>query len=138
MSWVTMMMVWPWVQLAQDAHHLFARAAVQRAGGLVGQDDAAAVHQRAGDGHPLLLAAGELARHMLGAVAQAQALQQGLRAAVAVRGRQAGVDRRHLHIALGRQVGQQVIALEDEAEVLAPQLGQFVRAEAAHSRPAMA
>ena len=45
------------VQLLEEAHHLGAGLGVQVAGRLVGQDDARIVHQRAGDGHALLLAA---------------------------------------------------------------------------------
>src|SRR5690606_16488793 len=56
------------VQLLQDLHHLLAAVRIERAGRLVGQDDFAAVHQRAGDTYPLLLATGQLARAMLCAV----------------------------------------------------------------------
>ncbi|MOA58393.1 hypothetical protein D3C78_1827900 [compost metagenome] len=39
------------------------------------------------------------------------------------------IDGGHFDIALGREIGQQVVALEDEAEVFAPQLGEFVGRE---------
>ena len=38
----------------------------------------------------------------------------------------AEIDRRCFNVARRRQVGQQVVTLEDEAEMLAPQLGQGV------------
>ena len=58
--------VWPSRrELVQQRHHLRAALAVERAGGLVGEHDVAAVHERARDGHALLLAAGELARAVL-------------------------------------------------------------------------
>ena len=49
------------VQAVDDFHHIFAAGRIEGAGGFVGKDDFAAVHQRAGDGYALLLAAGELA-----------------------------------------------------------------------------
>jgi hypothetical protein len=48
------------VQIVQQAHHFGAAGAVERAGGLVGQDHRAAVHQRPGDRDALLLAARKL------------------------------------------------------------------------------
>ena len=63
-------------QLLEQLHHLDAALAVEGAGGFVGEDHVAAVHQRAGDGDALLLPAGELVRAVAGAALQAQAAQQ--------------------------------------------------------------
>jgi hypothetical protein len=49
------------VALAQDRHHLAGGGRVEVAGGLVGEQDARAVDERAGDRDPLLLAAREVA-----------------------------------------------------------------------------
>ena len=46
--------------------------AVEVAGGLVGEDERRVGHERAGDGHALLLAAGQLGRLVVEAVAEAQ------------------------------------------------------------------
>jgi len=119
------------VQFFQDAQHFLARVRVQRAGRFVRQDDVAAVHQRARDTHALLLAARQLPGAMAGAVAQAQAPQQFGGALQPGLAALAGIDGRHLDVALRRQVGQQVIALENEAEVFAAQFGQFVRVQLA-------
>ena len=54
-------------ELAQQREHVAAGAGVERAGGLVGEDDLGAGDERAGDRDALLLAAGQLR----GAVAQA-------------------------------------------------------------------
>ena len=60
-SWVTSTTVRPCVvELLEDAHHLHAVSRVEVAGGLVGEQERGPVDQRAGDGHALLLAAGEL------------------------------------------------------------------------------
>ena len=48
------------IHLPQRRHHFLAALAVERAGGLVGEDDLAAIHQRARDRHTLLLTAGQL------------------------------------------------------------------------------
>ena len=45
------------VELVDNFHHVFAAVRIQRACGLVGKDDFAAVHQGAGDGNALLLPA---------------------------------------------------------------------------------
>jgi len=50
------------VDVLEHGQHLTAGAGVQGSGGLVGQDDRRTAHQSPGNGHPLLLAAGELHR----------------------------------------------------------------------------
>ncbi|MNN86560.1 hypothetical protein D3C81_2039920 [compost metagenome] len=60
--------------------------AVEGAGGFVGQDDVAAIHQRAGNRHPLLLPTGELMGAVAGARRQAEAVEQGGGAGVAFGG----------------------------------------------------
>ncbi len=122
-------------QVAQQGHHLGAALAVERAGGLVGEDDAAAVHQRAGDRHALLLAAGELVGLVLQAIGQAQRGEQFGRARMARLRRHAGVDRGDLDVLLCGGRGDQVVALEHEAEGLAPQLRKLVAVQARHVAP---
>ena len=64
------------VELGQQLHDLVAGLRVEVAGRLVGQDDVRVVDQDAGDGHALLLAAGELHRPVVEPVAQADQLGQ--------------------------------------------------------------
>ena len=52
-------------------HHLDARAGVEVAGRLVGQQDRRVVDERPRDGHALLLAAGQLVRVMVRPLLQA-------------------------------------------------------------------
>jgi hypothetical protein len=94
--------------------------AVEGAGGFVGQDDVAAVHQCPGDRHPLLLAARQLMWTVAGARGQAEAIEQGGRAGVAFGGGGAGVDCRHLDVLLGRAGRNQVIPLKHETEGFTP------------------
>ena len=63
------------VQLLEDAHDLFGRARVEVAGRLVGEEDGRIGDQRAGDGHALLLAAGELRRLVVLAAGEADAVR---------------------------------------------------------------
>ena len=78
--------------------------------------------ERPGDGGPLHLAAGQLARLVLQAVAQADALEQRGRplrsvAALAPASPDRVADhRRHQHVLERRELRQQVVELEDEAE----------------------
>ena len=64
------------MQPADDFHHHLAAARIERTGGLVGQDDFATVHQRAGNRHALLLAAGELVGAVVFLAFQAQVGQK--------------------------------------------------------------
>ena len=66
-----------------SGQHLGARVAVEVAGRLVGEDQGGFRDDRAGDGDPLLLAAGQLGRLVVEPVAEAQAFERGLRAALA-------------------------------------------------------
>lgn len=72
------------MQLLQHPQHFAAGVRIQRAGGLVGQDDRRVAHQRPRDGNALLLAAGELIGLVPDLVAQAHLLQHGAGAAVAL------------------------------------------------------
>src|SRR5208282_3407025 len=66
------------VQAVEQGHDLGAGLRVQVAGGLVGQDDGGIVDQRAGDGHTLPLAAGELVGLVHHAVGEIDGLQRRL------------------------------------------------------------
>src|SRR5207249_9023931 len=64
-------------QRAHDLEHRAHELRIERAGRLVEQHDAGLERNRAGDGDPLLLAARELARRLLGPVGEADTLQRG-------------------------------------------------------------
>src|SRR5258706_10301294 len=63
------------IQFLENTHDLDRGAAVEVAGRLIGQDQSRSVDQRASDGHALLLSAGELARVMVLASVELDALQ---------------------------------------------------------------
>jgi len=56
------------VEFAQQVHDRFAVGRIEVSGGLVGEQDERIAHDRARDGHALLLTSGELRRQVLGAV----------------------------------------------------------------------
>ena len=63
------------VQRIEERHDLQAGLGVEVAGGLVGQENLGGVEQRPGDGHALLLAAGQLSRAVVQPGRQAHLVQ---------------------------------------------------------------
>ena len=114
------------VQLAQQCQHLLAALTVEGAGRLIGENHLGVVHQRPRNGYALLLPARELAGSVPGAIAEPEALQQRLRPRRPLAPGAAGIDGGDLDI-LGRSGGgQQIVALEHEAESVAAERRQFV------------
>ena len=113
-------------QFVQLLHHLLAARRIQRSGRLVGQDHLPAVDQCPGNRHPLLLAARELVGQVLQTLRQTQSREQGGCAFVPRLLAHARIAGRHRHIVQCRGRADQVVALEDETEHLAPQRGQRI------------
>ena len=105
------------MQLAEQVQDFGSRVAVEVAGRLVGQDQRGLVDQRAGDGHALLLAAGEFGRLVVQPVAQAEPLEGGAGPRRRVRAGEPWYKQRHLDVLDHRGTRQQVVRLEDETEV---------------------
>src|SRR5579884_97137 len=118
------------VQVLEEGHDLLAGARIERAGRLVGQDQARLGDQGASHRHPLLLPARQLRRPVVLAISEADGGQRGQRSLAAV-GR-AGVEQRQLDLLDGRHAGQQVEALEDEAQLAVADRRQLVVGEAGH------
>src|SRR5271157_206020 len=116
------------VELAQHFHDFITGGRVQVTGGFVGQDDVGVVDQRAGDGHALLLTPGELGRPVVDSIAQADQggeLDRSLVRLVADFTASL-VRQRKLDILEHGVLRDQVVRLEDEAEVAAADLGKLV------------
>ena len=105
------------VDPAQHAEHLLGGLGVQGGGGLVGKQERRVACQRSGDAHALLLAAGELLRVVLAALAQADEVEQLGDAALALLLVHAGQLERVLDVARGGAGGKEVELLEDHADV---------------------
>ena len=108
------------VELLEEAQHLPSRAGVQGASGLVGQDDGGVPRQGPGDGHPLLLAAGELAGQVLPLLGKAHPPQGADRPLPALLGGDTGVQQGQLHVLLHGQLWDQVVLLEDKTQHFVP------------------
>ena len=104
--------------------------AVERAGRLVGEQDLRIVDERAGNGDALLLAARELARVVVEAVAEIDLLEAPAGHRLGVRGLRTGVEQRQHHLLQGRGARQQVELLEDEADACGSEIGELVASRA--------
>ncbi len=117
------------VERRQQVEDLVAGLAVEVAGGLVGQQQRRVGDDGAGDADALLLAARELARIVFGAVGQAHDVEGDGHPLLALGLRQVGEQQRQLDVALGGQHRQQVVELEDEADVVRAPARELAAAE---------
>ena len=104
---------------------------VQCTGRLVGQDDRRAASQRTGNGHTLLLTAGKLVGQVFELIAQTHPLKGSLCRRVALCGGDARIHKGNFHILQKGQLRQQVVLLEDEAQLLVPDVCQLTAAHLA-------
>ena len=114
-------------RLVQQLEDLAAGLRVEVAGRLVGEDDCRAGDERARDRDALLLAAGELGGPVGQAVGEPDPLDE-IPEELLVR-LLAGERERQRHVLLGGQHREQVEELEDEADVLAPDLRDVLVAQ---------
>jgi hypothetical protein len=116
-------------QLFEQGHDLGAALAVQRPGRFVGQNNVPAIHERAGNGHALLLPTRKLVGMVGQAVGQAQTGKQRFGPYLARLRGLAGIHGGDFDVAQGIQRADQVIALKHEPERLTAQPSQFVGRE---------
>jgi hypothetical protein len=119
------------LEIVEEGHDLDAGLGVEVAGGLVGEDDGGVVDQGAGDGDALALSAGELVGLVVHAGFEVDVAQGLFGALDALGGGGAVVDERQLDVVQSGGAGQQVEGLEDEADFLVADAGQFVVVERA-------
>ena len=105
-------------RLAHEREDLGTGAGVEVAGGLVGEDDLGPAEQRAADRDPLLLPTRELGRTVREAVAEADGLHDGVEPGRVGLG--AGQRHRQRHVLERVERRDQVVGLEDEPELVAP------------------
>src|SRR6266511_3657067 len=119
-------------QLLEQSHDLFAGGRVEVAGRLVGEQDRRLVHEGAGDRDALALAARQLVRLVVHAVAQAHAFEGPRGLGAPLPGRHPGVDQRQLHVVERVGAREEVELLEDEPDLFVPDARQFVVRQIAH------
>src|SRR5438552_6179784 len=106
-------------QRAHDLEHRAHQLRIEGAGRLVEQHDPGLERDRARDGHPLLLAARELARRVAGTIGEADSLQCGSPQLLGARARLArDLAQRERHVAERRHVRIEVEGLEYHADAL--------------------
>ena len=122
------------IEFLEHAHDFRAGAGIEIAGGLVCQEQGGLVGERPGDGDALLLAAGELVGFVACAVPEADGIQglQGTLAQLGSGQALAAVEHGQLDVLQGGGSGQEVEALEDEADLLVSNVGQLVAVELRH------
>ena len=113
------------VELLEELHDLAALIRVQIAGGLVGQDERGLGDQRARHADKLLLAAGELIGIEVFFPDDLKAVEHVAHDALALLLRHVAVAEGNLQILVDREIVEQVIALEDEADVFFLQIEAF-------------
>ncbi len=91
---------------------------VEVAGGFVGEEEGGLVHEGTGDGDALALAAGEFGWEVGGAVGEADFLEEVLGAGDVVGGDFGGGEFGEEDILQRRELGEEVVVLENEADVL--------------------
>src|SRR5205823_8433182 len=98
---------------------LLGCARVEIAGRLVGEEDGGVRHQGAGDGYALLLAARELRRIVVLAAGQADLRDRVSRGLVPLPARPSefAVEQRELDVLERRGAGEEIEALENEADL---------------------
>ena len=124
------------VEAAQPRAQLLADAGVERAERLVEQQHLRLDGQRAGERHPLALAAGELARVALAEVAEADEVQQLLHAGLDLVLRALLDGQAEADVVGHRHVLERGVVLEDEADLAALRrvVGDLLAADHARCR----
>lgn len=117
----------------QRLHHPRGGGRVQVAGGLVGQQQVGAVHQGAGNRHPLQLSARELLRQTCAQAFEPDGLQHGLHPRVVVLAQQ---QQRQGDVLRDIQMRQDVEGLKHKADPGAAQQGALVVPIVPRSSPA--
>ena len=120
----------------EQAHQLVRRAGIQRAGGLVGQQQLRIGDQRAGDGHALFLAAGYFIGEFFQQRFNAQLARERCEPRAHLRKAHARKHQRQKNVVLQRERIQQIEILEHKAQVVPAEGGLFPAAQQ-RKRPAV-
>src|SRR5262249_15280075 len=126
------------VELLAQVEDLASGRRVEGAGRLVGEEERRLGHESAREGDALALAAAQLVRLVLHALAQAHPRQRAHRQLAPLARAHAAVDERQLDVLQRRGARQELERLEDEANLAVAQRRQRVLAQTAHVLAAQA
>ena len=121
------------VQFFEERDNLGAGSAIEIPRGLIGEENPRRIHEGPSNRHPLLLPTGELGREVVEAVPQSHAAQQ-LAGAPGCAPVTPQLER-HLYILDGRERGNELKRLEDEADLRATKPGSLIFAHGREFRP---
>src|ERR1700682_2468467 len=119
------------VEIAQQPHDLEARFAVEVPGRFIGEEDCRVGHECPGDGDALLLPAREFVGQVAGAFQQTDRFERGHRPLAPLQV-VARVNERHLDVVYRTRARNQVVGLEDEADLSIANPGQLVVGQCRH------
>ena len=117
------------VQFVEQFHNLGTHLRVEVTSGLVGQQNLWVANDGTGDGHTLALSARELCGTVLHAMAETHALDDLLGQLDALAAAHATIDKGQLYVVKHVECGDEVEALEHEAQRLVAQFGQLIVAQ---------
>src|SRR4051812_3525689 len=105
----------------QKLHDLLAMFPVESRSRFVGKTEARFLDERSADRHALLFAAGKLSGAKVCFLGEAQERKHGIGALGRLAGAEAVAPAQdHFELLAGGECGEEVVALEDEAEVFQP------------------
>ncbi len=119
------------MDVLDQLHHSASHLRVQIAGRFVSEQQPRLSDQSTRDGDALLLAARQLRRIVWGPRGQPYPFEHGIDAPATLGGRHASITQRHVDVVVDVEIGNEIEGLEDEPELLVPQLGALSVAEAA-------
>ena len=118
------------VEAFEDVQDLHAGGRIEVAGRLVGQQQRWSIDQGAGNGDPLLLAAGQLVGMVIFATAEPDGGQRLLGPSALLSLRQVAVDERELDVLDRARTRQEIEVLEDEPDFSVADRGALIRRKA--------
>ena len=116
------------VQLDQYVENVFPVGTVEIAGGLVSQYEWGPTDEGSGERHTLLFTPGKLHRIVVESVGEADTFQQPS-SSPSARETVPGQVQRQQHVLFGRQRGNQLVGLENKADLASTQYGHIVFGE---------
>jgi len=123
-------------KLTKDASDIDTGRGIECSGWLIGEDDTGATYDRARDSNPLLLAATQFARKGIRAIFDSETQQNIAASALKLPSSIALQLKRQRYVLPSSEVWQQIVLLENEADLLPTDGTEFSFAETADALPA--
>lgn len=122
------------VETLEDIEDFASGFGIERAGRLVGENDGGISHDCPSNRHALLLASREFVRLVFGLVGESDAGERGERSFFTFRFPNSLVRERKHDLLERRKPWNEIVSLEYETDLLAPEFGLFVAGELFYGR----